>query len=1030
MTALVVDDDPGIRHRVRDQLQDRGMQVMVAGTVADAMVAVKTNTFLVVLVGLTLPDGSGLEVVDVLRDAGSDAHVIVTGASTAEADRVAALQRGADDFVVKPFFLRELTARVLAVRRRRDPQRDTRLPLGRCDIDLRARQVTCAGELVELTAKEFDLLAYLAVRPGHVFSREQLLNAVWGSTSEWQQPATVTEHIRRIRNKVELDPARPTMVVTVRGAGYRLDLPAQDQSPAAAPPLQQGVLIHIDTRIVFADEAAAAIIGAADGSSLVGRSTLELIGEDSLVAASARIAAIDAGQQRRSELLQFRRADGDTVAVEVSSAPTDWHGERARRVQLTALTDVSARLRRFVTGILADVADAVIISDLHFHIRSWNAAAERIYGWTEEAVLGRHILDVLHWVGDDGQLVEAWEDLERTGRWNGTGRQAARDGSMVDVLGCTTLLRDDAGEPIAIVSVNRLIADAGVAPAQAMSAELADRIRQGIAADEFDVHYQPIVNLVDGRILTLEALVRWQHPERGTLAPAEFLDVAERSGLIVQLGEVVLGKACRQAAAWRRDGADILLSVNVSTRQLAERGFAERVLGIVRTSGFDPAYLWLEITETSLVVQLERAAEALQMLVSFGVGISIDDFGTGWASLTYLQSFPVHTLKIDRRFVAGMERPGNDAAIVRSILSLAAELDLFAVAEGVETVAQQALLESMGCILGQGYLFGRPVPAAQVPIERARRLEKVLAGTTGGGRHGGVGDADQPSWSVPEVAPAGPPSLPPPVGGEWQRGSELVESDVVAALLRGLMRVTSAAGAVDLLHCTIRQMGGQIVPVDGAGSDALPIDVSLGEGSPQLVTVERLTVARMQLERLLPRLVEDTRQAVDLRRRTERLEDATVRDSLTGLGNRRVLDRILPRVRTGSVALLDLDHFKVVNDEHGHAAGDEVLRSFGALLSAQIRAHDTVCRIGGEEFAVVLDDLGVPDAIALIDRMRTSWAAASPRPVTFSAGVAAVAAEGGAAALAAADLAMYEAKGSGRNRTVAARAAAAPDEPG
>jgi len=247
-----------------------------------------------------------------------------------------------------------------------------------------------------------------------------------------------------------------------------------------------------------------------------------------------------------------------------------------------------------------------------------------------------------------------------------------------------------------------------------------------------------------------------------------------------------------------------------------------------------------------------------------------------------------------------------------------------------------------------------------------------------------------------------------------------IESEAVANLLRGLLRVSSAPGAVDLLQKTIRQLGGTIVPAAAAGNDAIPIDVSLGEGPPVLVEVERLAVARMQLERLLPRLVEDARQAVDLLRRTERLQDETLRDRLTGLGNRRVLDRVLPRASTGSIVLVDLDHFKQINDEHGHAAGDDILRAFGTVLGAQVRAQDTTCRIGGEEFAIVVADLDVPAGVALVERIRTAWSAASPRLVTFSAGVAALTPDGGTAALLAADRAMYRAKELGRNQTVAA----------
>jgi PAS domain S-box-containing protein len=666
-------------------------------------------------------------VLDVLRQSGATAHVIVLSGSAEEADRVEALQRGADDFVVKPVFVKELTSRVLSVRRRGDPERDATVRLANCEIDLRARRVTRAGQVIDLTTMEFDLLAYLAVRPGHVFNRDQLLNAVWHSAPEWQQPATVTEHIRRLRNKIEVDPGRPTTLVTVRGSGYRLDLRATSRRPAVERLPEPGVIVHVHGRIVFADDALGALVAVSDPATLVGTQVLELAAPGSQAAAAARLADVEAGRLHRSEILQLRRADGQHLTVAVRSAPTHWHGQQARRVEFTAVSEGPARLHRMVTGVLADVADAVIVTDLNFHIRSWNSAAERIYGWAEEKVLGRHVLDVLRWVGDEGHLAQAWDHLERTGRWNGTGVQVTRDGSTVEVLATMTVLRAEGGEPIGVVSVNRLVEVAGRARMRELDSAMADRIKQGIVDDEFVVHYQPIVGLDDGHLVTVEALVRWEHPERGTLPPAAFLDAAERSGAIVDLGDFVIDRACREAAAWRRSGADIRLSVNVSTRQLADERLAGRFTDILRASEFDPACLWLEVTETAIVEELDRAARALHALVALGVGVSIDDFGTGWASLTYLKNFPVHALKIDGSFVAGVGHDGYATAIVRSILSLGAELDLFVVAEGIETQEQHDRLKAMGCTLGQGYLYGRPSPADDVAIERARRIPDRVA---------------------------------------------------------------------------------------------------------------------------------------------------------------------------------------------------------------------------------------------------------------------------------------------------------------
>jgi EAL domain-containing protein (putative c-di-GMP-specific phosphodiesterase class I) len=251
---------------------------------------------------------------------------------------------------------------------------------------------------------------------------------------------------------------------------------------------------------------------------------------------------------------------------------------------------------------------------------------------------------------------------------------------------------------------------------------------------EFTVHYQPIVNLEHRSILGVEALLRWQHPDRGLLHPPSFMEAAERSGLIVQLGKSVLQAATRQTAAWAKAGFDLDLAVNLSVRQLADPELVKCVVDAVRTSGLPPQKLWLEVTETALVEDVVTAAEALQMLVLHGARIAIDDFGTGWASLTYLKTFPVHALKIDRSFVEGIHRVHHDAAIIRSILSLAGELGLEVFAEGIETPRQEEALRLLGCPAGQGFLYDAAMPAEALTVclrQRSGAWTSALPATAG-----------------------------------------------------------------------------------------------------------------------------------------------------------------------------------------------------------------------------------------------------------------------------------------------------------
>jgi EAL domain-containing protein (putative c-di-GMP-specific phosphodiesterase class I) len=225
------------------------------------------------------------------------------------------------------------------------------------------------------------------------------------------------------------------------------------------------------------------------------------------------------------------------------------------------------------------------------------------------------------------------------------------------------------------------------------------------------VHYQPIVELAAGTAIGVEALVRWNHPTRGLLYPADFVDAAERLGMIGDLGEVVLESACNQLVSWRRQGRDLSLAVNVSALQLIDHQFTRRLEAIITRTGIEARHLWLEITETALVEDVAQATVALRAIDALGVRIAIDDFGTGWASLTYLREFPVHALKIDRTFVDGLGCRLRDQAIVRSIIQMGLELGLDVIAEGIETSEQQAALVALGCTTGQGYLFARPAPA-------------------------------------------------------------------------------------------------------------------------------------------------------------------------------------------------------------------------------------------------------------------------------------------------------------------------------
>ncbi len=242
--------------------------------------------------------------------------------------------------------------------------------------------------------------------------------------------------------------------------------------------------------------------------------------------------------------------------------------------------------------------------------------------------------------------------------------------------------------------------------------QLAHDLRRAIETGGLELHYQPQFDGVDGHLVGMEALVRWPHPRLGVVTPDRFIAVAERMGLINELGQWVLETACRQRAAWIAAGVDVPgVAVNISPVQFRSGQLVAQVETVMRDHAMAPHTLTLEITESMAMQEPDRAAELLGRLEQAGARISIDDFGTGYSSLAYLAQLPAHELKIDRRFVAHLDRGPRDAAIVQAVILLAQQLGMDAVAEGVETAAQAERLVAMGCRRLQGYHLGRPAPA-------------------------------------------------------------------------------------------------------------------------------------------------------------------------------------------------------------------------------------------------------------------------------------------------------------------------------
>ena len=258
--------------------------------------------------------------------------------------------------------------------------------------------------------------------------------------------------------------------------------------------------------------------------------------------------------------------------------------------------------------------------------------------------------------------------------------------------------------------------------------DLAADLSRAVEKRQLHLCYEPQISLGSGRICSLEALVRWRHPTRGEVSPGEFIPLAEETGMILAIGRWVLGEACRQVKAWQElwpAPAPLTIAVNLSARQLQHPGIVDEVHAALAAAGLHPKSLVLEITETAIMEQLDAATTILSELRRLGVRLALDDFGTGYSSLSYLQRLPVDILKIDRSFVAGVAKSTEDSALARGILTLGQTLGLETVAEGIETAEQLAVLRELGCQLGQGYLFARPLEPAAVDALLERHFSSL-----------------------------------------------------------------------------------------------------------------------------------------------------------------------------------------------------------------------------------------------------------------------------------------------------------------
>lgn len=506
--------------------------------------------------------------------------------------------------------------------------------------------------------------------------------------------------------------------------------------------------------------------------------------------------------------------------------------------------------------------------------------------------------------------------------------------------------------------------------------QLKNDLRLAIARQEFELHYQPIVSLATKRINGFEALVRWRHPIRGLISPHEFIPLAEEMGLIIFLGLWVLREACLQMRAWQLrfpELADWKMSVNISGKQLAHDNFVGQVKKILQETEITPQNLKLEITESCLIENAQSTIAILKELKDLGIEFSLDDFGTGYSSLSYLHMFPFSTLKIDRSFVNSMEASTEKLGIIRAIVTLARNLGMDVISEGIETVNQLAQLKVLQCQYGQGYFFSKPLDS--------RAIETLITSelTTDNFQ-----ESEVSSNSLEEQIAKEQMNLQIEYLREEleQLKQEKVDLEIM------LETATEHADLVELqLHKEI--------------CDRQKIEAALHQVNQEL---ERLTIL-------------DSLTQVANRRR---FDDYVLQQWQILRKNHSPL----------SLILCDIDHFKLYNDTYGHPIGDHCLQQVALAIEAAVDNDDyVVARYGGEEFAIILPNTNGEVAMEIADKIRykvknlkiAHHKSTVCEYVTMSLGVFTMTPtpEGTPELLISfADKALYEAKAQGRDRAV------------
>jgi diguanylate cyclase (GGDEF)-like protein/PAS domain S-box-containing protein len=565
-------------------------------------------------------------------------------------------------------------------------------------------------------------------------------------------------------------------------------------------------------------------------------------------------------------------------------------------------------------------------------------------------------------------------------------------------------------------------------------------LREVCACKGFDIEYQPQIDLRNERVTAFEALIRWRDPVRGDVPATEFIVLAEKIGLIDEIGQWVLERACREAMNWPDD---VGLAVNVSALQLKNIAFPAIVADSLSASGLAASRLELEVTETMSLPDDPVKLACLHAIRASGVGIVMDDFDTGFSVLGCLLNFPFSKIKIDRSFTDKIPQneDSHEAAItiVRAIIGLCRDLNITCLVEGVETEEQLATLMRINCTQIQGYLLGRPQPLAttNATVRNIPKLLHRMNVSNGNIMNEGQQHQSQaiPFLQIAEMANdiilVTTPDLDSPgpiityVNPAFTRLTGYTATEVLGLSPRILQGPGTSRETLDNVLASLRANRPVHEKILNYGKSGAPywLDmhiVPLGDAQGKITHFAAIE-----------------RDVTLDKRRLDELEYLADRDTLTGIPNRRAFLRAMKsecdaadargraasNVRGPCLTFIDIDHFKRVNDEKGHAVGDAVLCGMADCLAGNVRRLDIIGRLGGEEFAVCMPSVTLADAKAIAERLRCAVAGADfdtplgPVNITVSLGVACYTRGDSLATLMErADAAMYAAKRAGRNR--------------